>query len=88
MRRTYAQKKGSAKLIFRTAKLDFLFITPNDPELILLTMKSVKGWCNLLQDQLEMSPLQLNIGNATVTSTDSVKRLIDRAKKCSGKLIC
>jgi len=51
-------------------------------------MKSVKGWYNLLQDQLEMFPLQLSISYATATGTDSVKRVIDRAKKCSGKVIC
>jgi hypothetical protein len=28
-----------------------------------------------------MPPLQLNIGYATVTGTDSVKSVIDRAKK-------
>jgi GGDEF domain-containing protein len=75
------KNKDSTNLIYRAAKLEFLLITPNDPELVSHTIESVKGWYNLLQDQFEMPPLQLNIGYATVTGTDSVKSVIDRAKK-------
>ncbi|MFT7016006.1 MAG: hypothetical protein ACJAY7_001955 [Pseudohongiellaceae bacterium] len=75
------KNKDSTNLIYRAAKLEFLLITPNDPELVSHTIESVKGWYNLLQDRFEMPPLQLNIGHATVTGTDSVKSVIDRAKK-------
>jgi len=51
------KKRDSTNLIYRAAKLDFLLIKPNDPELISHTMESVKGCCNLLQDQFEMPPL-------------------------------
>lgn len=75
------KNKDSTNLVYRAAKQEFLLITPNNSELVSHTIETIKGWYNLLEDDFEMLPLQLNIGYATVTGTDSVKSVIDRAKK-------
>lgn len=83
------KNKDSTNLVYRAAKQEFLLITPNNPELVSSTIESIKGWYTYLQDnlqedlqdELEIQPLQLSIGYATVTGTDSVKSVIGRAKK-------
>jgi GGDEF domain-containing protein len=75
------KNKDSTNLVYRAAKQEFLLITPNNSELVSHTIESIKDWCNFLQDEFESPPIQLSIGYATVTGTDSVKSVIERAKK-------
>lgn len=75
------KNKDSTNLVYRVAKQEFLLVTPNNSELVSHTIESIEGWYSLLEDEFGVLPLQLNIGYATVTGTDSVKSVIDRAKK-------
>lgn len=75
------KNKDCTNLLYRTAKQEFLLVTPNNPDLLSSTIESVKAWHDSVEDDFETPPLQLNIGYATVTGTDSVKSVIGRAKK-------
>ena len=75
------KNKDSTNLVYRAARQEFLLITPNNSELVSHTIESIKDWYNFSQNEFESPPIQLSIGYATVTGTDSVKSVIERAKK-------
>jgi GGDEF domain-containing protein len=75
------KNKDSTNLVYRVAKREFLLITPNNSELVSHTIVSIKDLYSFLQNEFESPPIQLSIGYATVTGTDSVKSVVERAKK-------
>lgn len=76
----YEYRKGT-DLVYRTAARQFILVTPAANETLSATIDSIKG---LNEQQLNSEgqlALELTIGAATVTGTDSLKSVMDRAKK-------
>lgn len=71
----------SINLLYRAASNEFFLISPISSAAVALTLDSIKQSYELLVSDSNQTSPELQLGVATVTGTDSVKSVVERAKK-------